>query len=172
MRIRATMSTAAGQPARPQRLPVRAWRRRARAVALGAAVLVGLALAGLLWRRYAAPAPPAVSFADVDPEVARAVEAAREEVRRRPYSAAAWGRLGQVLHAHRYQAEADLCFAHAERLDPDDPRWPYLQGLDLRHDDPEAAVRHLERAVARAGGRTEAPELCLAEAGLQLDRLE
>ena len=113
-----------------------------------------------------------MALADADPAVADAIEAARRDVWWKPHSAAAWGRLGQLLRAHGYVPESNLCFAHAERLDPDDPRWPYLQGTGLQSDDPEAAIGHLQRAVALCGTTPDAPQLVLAEVCLQQGRLD
>jgi tetratricopeptide (TPR) repeat protein len=137
-----------------------------------------VAAAGLLWSGWtlwawlAAPGPPPVSFADVDPAVAEAVETARRDAWWSPHSAAAWGRLGQVLRAHGFRAESNACLARAERLDPNDPRWPYLQGHSLQLEDAEAALRHLQRAVGLCGQGPDGPELCLAEVCLQLGRLD
>ncbi|HET6576641.1 MAG TPA: tetratricopeptide repeat protein [Fimbriiglobus sp.] len=125
-----------------------------------------------LWRWYTAPVPPTVALADADPAVARAIEAARQDVKGEPHSAAAWGRLGQLLRAHGYGPDSNTCFAQAERLDPDDPRWPYLQGTGLQSDDPEAAIGHLRRAVALCGSTPDAPRLTLAEVCLQQGRLD
>jgi tetratricopeptide (TPR) repeat protein len=90
----------------------------------------------------------------------------------KPHSAAAWGRLGQLLRAHGYGPESNVCLAQAERLDPADPRWPYLQGTGLQSDDPEAAIAHLQRAVALCGSAPDAPRLVLAEVCLQQRRLD
>jgi tetratricopeptide (TPR) repeat protein len=124
------------------------------------------------WGWVTAPAPPAVSYADVDPAVAAAIEAARREVWWKPHSAAAWGRLGLLLRAHGVRPEANRCFAQAEQLAADDPRWPYLQGYALRLDDPEAAVRHLQRAVALCGTSPDAPALTLADVFAQQGRFD
>src|SRR5207247_1285352 len=59
------------------------------------------------------------------------IEAARQEVRRRPRSGEAWGHLGEVLADNGYHAPAATCFGHAARFDPDNPRWPYLHALEL-----------------------------------------
>jgi tetratricopeptide (TPR) repeat protein len=136
-------------------------------------VLAGAALAAALgwggwcaWRRHTAPAPPDVLLREEDPELAAAVEAARQQVRRRPGSAAAWGDLGGLLRAADYREQAADCFAQAERLAPQDPRWPYLRGEALQQLDPDAALPHLERAVAlyRDGdARGVVPRLRLAE---------
>src|SRR5262245_41977874 len=152
--------------------PVTKRRRVLTVVLVCAGTLAVLALGWYLWGWYTAPAPPAVSFVDADPAVADAIEAARRDVWWKPRSAAAWGRLGQLLRAHGYRPEANLCFAQAERLAPDDPRWPYLQGVGLQSDDPEAALRHLQRAVALCGGVPDAPQLGLAEVCLRQGRLD
>jgi tetratricopeptide (TPR) repeat protein len=80
--------------------------------------------------------------------------------------------LGQLLSAHGYKAEANVCFAQAERLAPDDPRWPYLQGVSLQSDDPQSAIAHLQRAVALCGDVPDAPRLSLAEVSFQLGHLD
>jgi tetratricopeptide (TPR) repeat protein len=154
----------------PKSPPART-RQRVRTFLLGAGALSVLALGWYLWGWYTAPAPPAVSFADADPAVARAIEAAHRDVWWKPRSAAAWGRLGQLLRAHGYRPESNFCFAQAERLAPQDPRWPYLQGVGLQSDDPEAAIRHWQRAVALCGRQgPDAPQLGLAEVCLQQGR--
>jgi tetratricopeptide (TPR) repeat protein len=135
-------------------------------------ILAAPVLGWYVWGWVTAPAPPAVSLADADPAVAAAIESARRDVRWKPRSAAAWGRLGQLLRAHGYVPESNTCFARAERLDPRDPRWPYLQGTGLQSDDPEAAIGHLQRAVALCGNTPDAPQLVLAEVCLQQGRLD
>src|SRR5262249_1698937 len=46
---------------------------------------------------------------------------------------------------------AETCFAQAEKLDPDELRWPYLRGEALLPGDPDAALPHLRRAAELAG---------------------
>src|SRR5262249_54233928 len=116
--------------------------------------------------------PPQVSFTDVDPAPAEAIQAASREVWWHPRSAAMWARLGQLLRAHAYHSESNLCFTQAEHLDPTNPRWPYLQGFSLQVDDPEAAIRYLEKAVALCGAVPDGPALCLAEVYLRQGRLD
>ena len=50
--------------------------------------------------------------------IVAALAQARAAVQESPRSAAAWGRLGMVLAAHDFRAEANACLAQAERLDP------------------------------------------------------
>jgi tetratricopeptide (TPR) repeat protein len=118
------------------------------------------------WRWLAAPAPPAVDLDDADPVVAAAVRTAQQNIRKDPYSVAAWGALGKLLRASGYLPDAAACFDQAGRLDPADPRWPYLAGEALAQRDPEAALTRLRRAVElcdRSGEENLAPRLRLAE---------
>jgi tetratricopeptide (TPR) repeat protein len=146
-------------------------RRRLRTVLLVVAAAVVLAVGWYLWGWYTAPAPPAMSFADVDPAVHEAIDTASREVWWRPRSPAAWGKLGQLLCAHGYRAESNVCFTHAERLDRNNPRWPYLQGVNLQLEDPENAIHYLQRAVALCDRVPDAPRLTLAETCLQQKQL-
>jgi len=41
--------------------------------------------------------------------------------------ASAWGRLGELYHAHHVYIPADPAYANAGTLDPENPRWPYLR---------------------------------------------
>jgi tetratricopeptide (TPR) repeat protein len=123
------------------------------------------------WRRYTAPAPPVIAREGLDPELAEAIEAARRKIRADPYSAPAWGDLGKLLRAARLHPEAVACFAQAEQLEPNNPRWPYLQGEALHLSDNRAALPPLQRAAALAGSSdTIAPPLRLAEVLLALGR--
>ncbi len=145
---------------------------RARAwLAAGLAVVAALAAAAgwYAWRR--GPHPPAIDLAGADPALAAAVEGARAEVVHSPRSARAWGRLGMILLAHEFGADAGTCLAEAARLDPADPRWPYLRSLPLLLSDPERGLALLERAVALGGDET-APRLRLGEELLARGRLD
>jgi tetratricopeptide (TPR) repeat protein len=103
-----------------------------------------------------------------EPEVVAAIEEARAKVRQRPQSGLAWGRLGMVLYAHHFEAEAHVCLAQAARRDPQDPRWPYIEGLLVERHDPEAALPLLCGAADLAG-KISAPRLHLAETLFDLD---
>jgi tetratricopeptide (TPR) repeat protein len=130
---------------------------------------------GWLWWRGPTPALPEISLQESEPAVAQAIEAAREEVQRQPRSGAAWGKLGQVLLAHDLADPAVTCFIHAERFDPDNPRWPYLRALILQFHDPEAAVPALRRAAELCDISDKdnlTPRLRLGETLLQLGRAE
>jgi tetratricopeptide (TPR) repeat protein len=121
------------------------------------------------WRRYTAPTPPQIAREGIDPELAEAIETARQKILADPYSVQCWGDLGKLLRAAQLYPEAVACFAQAERLDPKDPRWPYLQGEALRISDNSAALAPLQRAAALTGSTdTIAPFLRLAEVHLAL----
>jgi tetratricopeptide (TPR) repeat protein len=132
------------------------------------------AVAGLGWWAWQdRPAePPAVDLAGADPEVAQAVQEARQELAAAPRSAARWGRLGVVLRAHAFNNEAQVCFRQAERLDPSEPRWPYYQGLTLLATDPPAGLACLRRAAEHLGDGPAAPLYRLAEALLEQGLLD
>jgi tetratricopeptide (TPR) repeat protein len=141
---------------------------------LGVLALGVLGLGSWLWLRprEVPPAPPEVDLAGADPEVVEVLTRARGRVAAGPRSGAAWGRLGQLLRAHGYGAEANTCLAEAERLDPTEPRWPYLRGLTLVLTDPGAGIPCLERAVSLCGDEPAAPCLRLAEVLLEQGRLD
>ena len=118
---------------------------------LGAAlvVLAGIAGAAWWWMRPVPSAPPMPPDIE-DPEVFEAIRAAQQPVRDDPYSAAAWGQLGKVILAQQFDREADICFAEACRLDPDDPRWLYARCVIVQKRDPDHAVEILQKAAALA----------------------
>jgi tetratricopeptide (TPR) repeat protein len=133
---------------------------------LVAGVLLVAAIPGVGTWYALAPPLPAISLTDADPAVVQAVEAARRDVRWSPWSDAARGRLGMVLLAHSLEDEAALVFAQAEKLNPREPRWPYLAAA-CRGGDPAARLDCLRRAVERTGTRPDAPLLALADALLE-----
>jgi tetratricopeptide (TPR) repeat protein len=137
----------------------------------GGLFVAALALAVWFWLR---PPPnlPGIALEEADPEIVEAITPARQDVIRKPSSASAWGHLGMVLRAHDFGVEANRCLAEAERLDPKDYRWPYLQGLTLLLSDVPAGIACLQRAVERGGDRFLAPRLRLAEALLDVGRLD
>jgi tetratricopeptide (TPR) repeat protein len=99
------------------------------------------------WRRFTRPEVPDIPLDGADPAIAAAVREAQEEVRQRPRSAEAWGRLGMVLCANQLQQWAGEPFAQAAAFAPRDERWPYLHGVAVGTADPEAALPYLRRAA-------------------------
>jgi tetratricopeptide (TPR) repeat protein len=140
---------------------------RARTMLAGAGLIVIAAVAAYYGLRDARPAMPEVDLQDEAPAVVAAVTGAQQEVCRSPRSGPAWGELGLVFLGNDLSAPAHVCFVNAERFEPTNAAWPYLQALRLLVDDREAALRALERAVALTTPLrpdTVAPRLVLAEA--------
>jgi tetratricopeptide (TPR) repeat protein len=100
------------------------------------------------------------------------VELTRQKVVEAPRSAARWGRLGMVLRAHAFAGESNFCFEQAERLDPQEPRWPYYRGLTTVQTDPAAGLACLRRAVERLGDGPLGPRFRLVEVLLEQGELE
>jgi tetratricopeptide (TPR) repeat protein len=146
----------------------RPWRWR---LLLFAGILLA---AGIGWYLCVQPAatPPQIAAGDVEPVVAEALASARRNVLEHPRSGPDWGHLGMVLRAHEFGAEANRCFAEAERLDPTEPRWPYLHGLTLLLSDTPAALALLERAVELCGDSPPEPRFRLAETLLAQGQLD
>jgi tetratricopeptide (TPR) repeat protein len=133
-------------------------------------VLAGLGLGWFGWRWYTAPVPPEIPLDNVEPAVAEAVQTARQDVLEDRWSAAAWGKLGMVLEAHEFTAQAAVCYARAEDLDPKDLRWPYFLGMLEVHSKPAECLRHLRRAVALSQGEEGfEPRMRLAKTLLDLN---
>jgi tetratricopeptide (TPR) repeat protein len=157
------MTTAVGDPVPPS--PVQSGRPwRVRFLLL---VLVGLGVAGgvgwfLFGRSPEKTEPPVIDLSEADPEVAAAIEAARQEVRWAPRSDLAWGNLGTVLAAHGYEDQANRCFTEAARLQPNEARWAYLRGLTLQLSESNEALAQFQQAV-RLQGDVPAMQLRLGE---------
>jgi len=112
--------------------------------------------------------PPTFETADVDRAVVRALEG-RTEVVRRSRTARAWGELGMTFLIHRMPDQAVPCFRQAQRLQPEEPRWPYFQAVAMG---PETGMANLRRAVKLCGNSPDAPRLKLAEWLTRQDQVE
>ena len=143
------------------------------------ALLIALVVCGMVaggayaWRRARrGPAIPevALNLSGYDPEIVAAVERASGEVKREPRSAPAWGNLGSILMTHRFHQEALACLVEAEKLAPQEPRWPYLQAIVLLWSNPDAALPKVARAAELAGDST--PVVRLRLANLLIERGE
>jgi tetratricopeptide (TPR) repeat protein len=77
-----------------------------------------------------------------------------------------------VLLTHNFTTDSKICLAQAEQLDAGEPRWPYHQGIAWMEDDPEMAIRKLQRAALLCGDTVAAVRATLAEALLGQDRLD
>ena len=77
----------------------------------------------------------------------QAIETAQDAVRSSPDAAGAWGQLGHVYLSHGWEVPAIACYRQANRLAPDEFRWLYFLGRLTKQHQPEAAVKHLTRAL-------------------------
>lgn len=131
----------------------------ARRVISGRAVWVVSAVVALCSAAGCAPRPgdpvdveeiPQPDLTDMESQVEARLVETRAAVVATPRSADAWGRFGMVLHAHELWEEALAAYRQAERLDLDNPRWPYFMAdvLSVVGTDLEAAARAFRRAMA------------------------
>lgn len=135
-------------------------------------LLAGMGLGSYYLLRPAPPPIPAVDLSTVDAEVAEAITAAQAAVRAAPRDGAAWGQLGMVLRAHDFEHACIEAFRAAERFDPTNPKWPYLQGLTLILFNPAEGLAALQRAAALAPADRPEPQQRLAEALLEQGQVE
>jgi tetratricopeptide (TPR) repeat protein len=102
------------------------------------------------WRWYSTPSIPDIPLTGADKPVVAVIEEAKQEVRKQPRSGAAWGKLGKVLAVNGYREPAILCFTHAAKFDRNNPRWPYLRGVELLKGDPHRGIVLLRQALTLA----------------------
>lgn len=146
--------------------------RRRLGLLLGVSLLIGIVVAAYFAPRPPTPPIPVIDLSRADPEVAEAIEAALGEVRTHPREAAPWGKLGMLLRANDFDMASVEAFAAAERFDPTDVRWPYLQGLTLALFNPDAGIACLRRAVPLASREFTDPQLRLAEMLVERGQLD
>lgn len=158
----------------PRQLTAQASGPRRRLLA-GFLVAVAVAACGVVWhhnRRQPAPQLPELDLAGIDPEVAAALQDARDAVAQKPRAAEAWGLLARRLHACGFYPQALACYAEAERLEPTSATWPYLHAVILLAGPaPAEAIPLLQTAVERDRGAT-LPRLRLGEVLLEEGRVE
>jgi tetratricopeptide (TPR) repeat protein len=134
--------------------------------------LSGAGVAGYYLLRPSPPPLPAVDLGSADSEIADAIKQAMDAVRDKPRDGETWGKLGMVLLAHDFDVACVEAFQAAERFDPKNPRWPYLQGLVVVLCDPDAGLACLQRAADKAGTTRSEPRLRLAEVLLDLGHVD
>ena len=83
-----------------------------------------------------------------------------------------WGALGNALMVNGFHREATLCFGVAERLAPDDGRWPYLQGVVSLSIDTEFALNKLLRGAHLSDPANLAPRIRVMHALLNRGRIK
>ena len=82
----------------------------------------------------------------------KAIETAQEAVRRSPDDPDLWGQLGHVYLSHGWEETAIPCYRQANTLAPNEFKWLYFLGRLTKQRRPEAAVKHLTRALALNDG--------------------
>ena len=115
--------------------------------------------------------PPSVNLDSIDLSLANRIQTARAAVLAAPRLGAAWGKLGEALHAAEFSREARFCYSNAVAAEANNYRWPYLLGLLELQDNPDTAVHHLSRSVELAGGAAEGPRFQLARALIERGHL-
>ncbi len=142
-----------------------------KSVAAAAVLAVLLVWQAREWRTRAALRDlPTVDTDNLEPGMSEIINQHRAAVASAPFSARAWGTYGSVLLAQEYVADAVICYARAEQLDPHQIRWPYLHGLCLERQDPDTAMACFRRA-ARIRDDLVLPKVQLAEMLLSRDEL-
>ncbi len=82
---------------------------------------------------------PSPNMTGLSAAIHKACSDGKDAVISQPKSAAAWGHLGKLYMAHDFGNEAMTCFRHASKLDKQDGKWIYLQGILLEESDLEAS---------------------------------
>ena len=77
----------------------------------------------------------------------KAIRDAQDAVRSSPDDAEVWGYLGHVYLSHGWEVPAIPCYRQASRLAPNEFKWLYFLGRLTKQRHPEAAVKHLTRAL-------------------------
>ena len=108
-----------------------------------------LAFLAVLAGACGGPEIPDVGAGGMEPAVQEAIRATRDALAADRGNAAAWGRFGMVLHAHRLGAPAGLAYAEAGRLDGEDHRWPHLHARLLETAEPARALGLADEALRR-----------------------
>jgi tetratricopeptide (TPR) repeat protein len=127
--------------------------RRTWAIVLLATVL--LVGGGVAWEHFhqtptTTALPPEIPTTVHDPDIVAALKLARNSVLSTPQSGQAWGELGLVFRAHRLTAQSSFCFVEASRLDPTNPRWPYLLGFHHLLNGSENPIPYFQSAYTLA----------------------
>lgn len=97
-----------------------------------------------------------ISLSDIPTPPARATAAVSELLQHQyaaltesPSKADLWGNYAMGLMQHEFFSEALICFGTAEKLDTNDPRWPYLSGVILEQQSTEQALLAFRRSFGK-----------------------
>ncbi|MEO7317374.1 MAG: tetratricopeptide repeat protein [Chthoniobacteraceae bacterium] len=72
----------------------------------------------------------------------------------------------------KFSREALTCYATAEKLEPQEPRWPYFQGIVMLVDSPGEALPKIERAADLTEKTNYAPRLRLVRLLIERGKLD
>lgn len=93
--------------------------------------------------------PPIVDTSTLDRYLTEKIQTRHQKVVSAPRNAAYWGEYGMVLLANDLPKPALECFATAEKLDPTNVRWTYLQGYQLAQETSPDAIDKLKNALQK-----------------------
>lgn len=149
-------------------------RKRTSRIPIVLVLALAMLSAGIwIWRnveRSRRLAPPEILTASLDPGLRALIDTSRAAVIQSPESGAAWGGLGQALHAAEFHTQAQFCYSNATVFDATNFRWPYLLGLLELQDDPDRAIQNLERATQLAPAHVQGPRYQLGRALVERGR--
>lgn len=120
------------------------------------------------------PEIPTVNLDGVDPAISQLVQTSRKSLQDFPHSGKLWGRYAMVLQANGFDDDAaQICYDVAARLEPKNPKWPYLRGILTYAGSrgPGAAFTHFE-AAAKLSPPDSLAQLRFANNLLELGRLD
>ncbi len=92
------------------------------------------------------PEPADLDMVEEKP-LLKAIENAQKAVRKSPNTAGVWGQLGHIYLSHGWEIPAIPCYRQASKFAPDEFKWLYFLGRLTKQRQPEAAVKHLTRAL-------------------------
>jgi len=118
-------------------------------------------------QKHSLQSPPTVDLSTIDPSLSNTISAAVQSVQSAPNSAAAWGKLGQALHAAEFVDKAQTCYAQAIQLDPASGRWLYLLAVLQLQNDPDTALTNLIHSTQLVASTNDAPRLRLARSFIE-----
>lgn len=146
-------------------------------LAFGVVLVLAGGLAVLGWWHFRPKPIPELPLGDVEQELAEVIVATRTALEQDPRSASAWGNFGRALQVNEVFIDVSrTCFEEAQRLDPQDPRWPYfLANVDLSEGKRDQAIKNLQRSIELCGNQSEdseGPRLLLGETLASLGQQE
>jgi tetratricopeptide (TPR) repeat protein len=106
---------------------------------------------------------PEIPISSLGSNAASTIRKQMDNVRGSPESGAAWGKLGMMLKSYGFREQAGKCLEEAERLEPSEPRWAYLQATLQNREATAVAIAKLRRTIVLGGNEPEMPRLRLAQ---------